>query len=93
MSTFTFAPVPRRPTSSRCGARPTLGRSSCCSSSSFAPTVARRAEWLVTPGYALPKWYLGGVHDPIQIGCVLILNVGFYFMVFACILRVRAAIQ
>ena len=41
------------------------------------------AEWLLTPGYILPERYWGGVHDPLQILVVLVLNVVFYSAVLS----------
>jgi len=60
----------------------------------FAPRVGRVAESLLTPGYAIPEAYWGGVHDVIQLGFAFILNVAFYagvlFSVFSLWNRVQS---
>jgi hypothetical protein len=38
----------------------------------------RVGDALVAPGYIFPKWYWGGVGDPLQLLLVIGLNVAFY---------------
>lgn len=47
------------------------------------PTSRPLLEWLIKPGYVLPKWYWGGVHDPLQVLLVICLNVALYAVVYS----------
>lgn len=42
-------------------------------------------EALLTPGFWLPKAYWGGVHDPVQIAIVFLMNVLFYAIAAFCV--------
>jgi len=48
----------------------------------FVPVVGHLGELMLGPGYVLPEYYWGAVHDPLQLLLALMLNIGFYTCLF-----------
>ncbi|MBI3941320.1 MAG: hypothetical protein HY315_10850 [Acidobacteria bacterium] len=55
----------------------------------FVPVAGRIGEIALEPGYYLPEAYWDGIHDPLQLLLVLLLNIVFYVALFAIIFRLR----
>ncbi len=53
-----------------------------CFALMFIPSIGRIGEVLLEPGYWLPEAYWGGIHDPIQLLLVVMLNLCFYTLLF-----------
>ena len=53
-----------------------------CFALMFVPSIGRIGEVLLEPGYWLPETYWGGIHDPIQLLLVAVLNLCFYTLLF-----------
>lgn len=56
----------------------------------FIPVTRTVADWLLTPGYALPVAYWGAAHDPLQILAAILLNIAFYSFLATCWILFRA---